>query len=199
MQPFVVLMGGGTASGKTSIVKALAKRRDVVLVLSHDRYYLDVEDPLTHDYDHPKALDTARLVADLAELRSGRTASLPVYDFKTHRRRTEEEQVDPKPLIIVEGILVLHEERLRSLADLTVYVHADPDLRLARRLQRDIVDRGRDPADVLRQYMGSVRPGHQRYVEPSRHHADVVLDGESPVAFSVAGLSAIIAERGGPQ
>lgn len=198
MQPFVVLMGGGTASGKTSIVRALAQQQDRVLVLSHDRYYLDVEDPLTHDYDHPDALDTARLVADLAKLRSGQPASLPVYDFRTHRRKAEEERTEPKPLIIVEGILVLHDERLRSLADLTVYVHADADLRLARRLQRDIVDRGRDPGDVLRQYMGSVRPGHQRFVEPSRRHADVVLDGESPVAFSVAGLSAIIRERGGP-
>ncbi len=198
MTPFVVVIAGGTASGKTSIVDALEQQLPGCLRISHDRYYRDVPDPLTHDYDHPDALDTARLVADLAELRAGRAATLPVYDFKTHRRQDAEDTVQPAGLILVEGILVLHEPRLRALADLTVFVHADADLRLSRRIQRDMAKRDRTPADILRQYLDTVRPGHLRFVEPTRHHADVVLDGESEVLFSVAGLRAIIRQRGGP-
>lgn len=196
--PFVLLVAGGTASGKTSLVRAVAERHPDCLLVSHDRYYLDVDDPLTHDYDHPDALDTARLVADLALLRAGRAAELPVYDFPTHRRQPHGERVQPRKLLLVEGILALHDPRLRALADLRVYVHADDDLRLARRMQRDIVERRRDPGHVLRQYLGTVRPGHLRFVAPSRFHADLVLDGESPLEVLAAGLQAMIVARGGP-
>jgi len=198
MQPFVVLVAGGTASGKTTLVHAVADAHPDCLVLSHDRYYLDVPDPLTHDYDHPEALDTARLVADLARLRAGQDASLPRYDFATHRRLAQGEPTQPRSLIFVEGILVLHDAQLRSLADLRVFVSAADDLRLARRLQRDIVERGREPAGVLGQYLSTVRPGHRRFVEPSRFHADIVLDGEAPLMVMAAGLAAMIHARGGP-
>lgn len=195
--PFVVLLAGGTASGKTTLARTLAERRSDCLLLSHDRYYLDVEDPLTHDYDHPDALDTSRLIADLALLRSGQPATLPVYDFARHRRLPQGEAVQPRPLILVEGILVLHDPRLRALADLRVYVHADDDLRLARRLQRDIVDRERPPGQVLQQYLRTVRPGHQRFVAPSRHHAELVLDGEGPVEVLAASVELMIERRRG--
>ena len=198
MVPFVVLVAGGTASGKTTLVQAVAEPHRDCVVLSHDRYYKDVIDSLTHDYDHPDSLDTTSLVADLALLRAGRPAMVPRYHFASHRRLPEGESVAPRSLIFVEGILVLHDDRLRSLADLCVFVDAAADLRLARRMQRDIVDRGREPAGVLAQYLGSVRPGHRRFVEPSRFHADVVLDGEAPVPVLAAGLAAMIHARGGP-
>lgn len=198
MEPFIALIAGGTASGKTTLVRKVAKQHPDCLVVSHDRYYHDVEDPLTHDYDHPRALDTPSLIANLTELRAGRPTTLPVYDFKTHKREPEGERVQPKALIIVEGILVLSDTQLRTLADVCVYVAADDDLRLARRLQRDIVERGRDPEGVLRQYLHSVRPGHIRHVHPSRHHADVVLDGEAPLEVLTAGFIAMIRARGGP-
>ncbi|NOY28256.1 MAG: uridine kinase [Oligoflexia bacterium] len=198
MQPFIVLIAGGTASGKTTLVNTLRDGHPDCVVLSHDRYYRDVEDPLTHNYDHPDALDTARLVADLADLRAGHSATVPVYDFRIHRRKKAGEEIKPSALVIVEGILVLHDEHLRGLADLCVYVAADDDLRLARRLQRDIIERGRSPEGVLRQYLDTVRPGHQRFVSPSRFHADVVLDGAAPVPVLVAGLAAMIRVRGGP-
>lgn len=198
MQPFIVLVAGGTASGKTTLVGAVADNHDDSVVLSHDRYYHDVLDPLTHNYDHPDALDTRRLVADLADLRSGRPARVPRYDFATHRRQDSDETIPARSLVFVEGILVLHDDRLRAMADICVYVAADDDLRLARRLQRDIVERGRDPESVLRQYLGSVRPGHQRFVAPTRFHADIIMDGSAPVAVIAAGLAAMIRARGGP-
>lgn len=197
-RPFIALIAGGTASGKTTLVRKVSKLHPDCLVVSHDRYYHDVDDPLTHDYDHPRSLDTARLVANLVELRAGRSTELPVYDFATHTRLAKGEVVEPRALIIVEGILVLADEHLRSLADVSVYVQADDDLRLARRLQRDIVERGRDPEGVLRQYLSTVRPGHMRHVQPSRHHADVVLDGEAPLEVLAAGFVAMIKARGGP-
>lgn len=198
MQPFIALIAGGTASGKTTLVRRVSRQHPDCLVVSHDRYYHDVEDPLTHDYDHPGALDTASMVAHLTELKAGRPVELPVYDFKTHRRQPQGQRVAPQALVIVEGILVLADARLRALADVSVYVQADDDLRLARRLQRDIVERGRDPEGVLRQYLHSVRPGHIRHVFPSRHHADVVLDGEAPIEVLTAGFIAMIKARGGP-
>lgn len=198
MKPFVVMVAGGTASGKTTLVHAVAAGYPDCVVLSHDRYYRDVLDPLTHDYDHPDALDTARMVADLADLRAGQVAHVPQYDFATHRRLPQPAALEPRALVFVEGILVLHDERLRALADLCVYVHVDDDLRLARRLQRDIVGRGRDPEGVLRQYLDTVRPGHQRFVAPSRFHAHVILDGAAPIEVIASGLAAMIRARGGP-
>ncbi|MCB9779761.1 MAG: uridine kinase [Alphaproteobacteria bacterium] len=196
--PFVVLVAGGTASGKTTLVNRVAGRAADSLVLSHDRYYLDVVDPKRHNYDEPAALDTAQLVHDLERLRAGQPVALPRYDFATHSRLAEGELVQPAALIFVEGILVMADRRLRQLADLRVFVHAPADVRLARRLERDIVARGREPEGVLRQYLSTVRPGHRRHVEPSRFHADVVVDGEAPIDVMTAGLAAMIHARGGP-
>lgn len=195
--PTIVLIGGGTASGKTTLARELASRHDA-LHIPHDRYYLDVPDPRRHNYDHPDALDTSLLVENLAALRAGQATELPVYHFATHRRVSQRERVEPRPLIIVEGILVLHDPDLRAAAHYRVYVHTADDLRLARRITRDAVERGREVPDVLRQYLGTVRPMHERFVSPSRAWADLVVSGETPIAEMVDETEAALRAIGAP-
>jgi uridine kinase len=198
--PLIVGIAGGTASGKTTLVRraAMALGR-AGLWIQHDRYYLDVVDPRSHNYDHPDALDTPRLIADLDSLRAGLTTELPDYDFKTHTRRALGESVRPCPVLLVEGILVLADPELRKRFDLTFFVQADDDLRLARRLSRDIAERGRTADDVLRQYLETVRPMHKRFVAPSRAHAEHVLDGEGDLNVELGRLlEAIRGARGLP-
>ena len=180
MKPFVILIAGGTASGKTTLARLLAARTGA-LHISHDRYYRDIPDPRGFNYDHPDALDTTRLVDDLSHLVAGEAAELPVYDFTVHARRPEIELVEPRPLVLVEGILVLWDARLRGLANFSVYVHAADDIRLVRRIRRDISERGRDVESVLFQYLRSVRPMHLQYVEPSRTYADLTVSGEGEI------------------
>ncbi len=187
---FVLGLAGGTSSGKSTLGVALAERLgDRLLVLHHDRYYLDVAEPRGHNYDHPDALDTALLIRNLDALRAGREALLPDYDFTTHSRRPEPQRVAPRPLVLVEGILVLADPDLRARLDFKVYMHAADDLRLARRLRRDIAERGRDTEGVLDQYLSTVRPMHRRFVEPSRLHADLILSGEHPTERSLSRLT----------
>lgn len=193
--PFLALIGGGTASGKTTIAREVATRTGA-LHLCHDRYYKDVPNPVGHNYDHPDALDTSRLVEDLQHLVEGRPAELPVYDFPTHRRQPHTERVHPRPLILVEGILVLEDPRLRDLARCCIYVDAADDLRLARRILRDVVSRGRDPFGVVKQYLDSVRPMHLQFVGPCRAFADLVVSGETSIEESVEAVLAGLAAEG---
>jgi uridine kinase len=192
--PFFVVVAGGTASGKSTVAGALAPRLGAVLI-SHDRYYLDVDEPRGHNYDHPDALDTDRLVADLTVLASGRSAGLPVYEFATHSRRPEVEVVQPAPVVVVEGILVLADPRVAKLADLTVYVDCPDDIRLVRRIRRDVVERGRDVNGVLEQYLATVRPMHEQFVAPCRGQADIVLNGTRPPHLLVNVLEKAIRQR----
>ena len=192
--PFVVILAGGTASGKTTVAARAADQLGALL-LHHDRYYRDVEQPRGHNYDHPDALDTARLVADLDALRAGQAAALPVYDFRTHRRQPETEQVEPTPVILVEGILTLADAALAARADLRVFVDAPADVRLARRVRRDVAERGRDVGGVLDQYLDTVRPMHEAFVEPTKASADLVINGTAPIPALVDSLVAAIAER----
>lgn len=187
-EPLIVLVAGGTASGKTTIARQFAAQTDAVLI-THDRYYPTVADPRSFDYDHPDVLDTGLLAAHLRALRGGRPAPLPVYHFPTHTRLEDTEVVHPRAVIVVEGIFVLHDARLRELAHLAAYVDAPDDVRLIRRIQRDCVERGRDLAEVLHRYQAMVRPGHVRFVAPSCTFAHLVLDGLAPVEDSVAQLS----------
>lgn len=191
-RPFIVVIAGGTASGKSTATRAVAVELGALLV-SHDRYYLDVAEPRGHNYDHPDALDTDRLVADLTCLAAGRSAGLPVYDFRTHTRLAAVDTVEPQGLILVEGILTMVDPRVVQLADLTVYVDAPDDIRLVRRIRRDVVERGRDVEGVLVQYLDTVRPMHERFVAPCRDRAAVVLDGTAPPAELVVQLTAAIA------
>lgn len=187
-------VAGGTGSGKTSVARAIlgAIGRDRLAFLTQDSYYRDVawesEEQLhAHNFDHPGAIDTPLLVAHLRALRAGRGIEVPIYDFVHHRRTAETVRVEPRAVVLVEGILLYVEPELRSLLDFKIYVDTDADVRLGRRLQRDLAERGRTMEDVLRQYFTTVRPMHLEFVEPSKRWADVIVPegGENRVALEM--------------
>ena len=180
----ILVIAGGTASGKTTIATELAQRFQATL-LQHDRYYKDISNPRGHNFDEPNALDNTLLAHHIALLKSGQPAPLPVYHFPTHRRLPEVETVFPTSLIIIEGILVMALPQVLAQADVTVFVDAPADLRLIRRIQRDVISRGRDVDGVIKQYLTTVRPMHEQYVAPCKVRADIVLDGTSPIEKSI--------------
>ena len=190
IRPMVIGFAGGSGSGKTTIASRVLETigTDKVALIQHDAYYrnlahLSYEERTHVNYDHPDSLETELLVDQIRELRAGRSIDRPVYDFTTHLRTDETVPVHPVPVIMVEGILVLVEKELRSLMDLRVYVDTDSDLRLIRRLQRDIVERGRTLESVLDQYMATVRPMHLQFVEVSKRYADIIVpEGYNPGA-----------------
>ncbi len=189
MRPYVVGIAGGTASGKTTLAERAAQRTGAALV-THDRYYRDAD---AHtNFDHPAALDTAALVADLDRLRAGEAVDLPRYDFATHRRVVTTDRLAPGPLIFVEGILVLSEPALRARFDLCVFVDAAADIRLIRRMRRDVAERGRTVDTVLAQYLETVRPMHEAYVAPSAAHAALTLNGEASIEAELERLLAAL-------
>lgn len=182
-RPLVVGVAGGSGSGKTTVVRrliaALGGARSVS-VLHHDSYYRDAshlppDDRAEINYDHPDALETELLIAHLEALLDGHPVEVPVYDFANHVRTDTTEHVDPRPVIILDGILILWDSRLRDLMDVKLFVDADADVRLGRRLRRDMDERGRSPDSVLAQYMETVRPMHLEFVEPSKRYADVII------------------------
>lgn len=182
MASVVIGVAGGSGSGKTTVVRRLLEGlgHDTVSVLEHDRYYHDqsgrcLEERAHLNFDHPDALDTALLIEHLRLLRAGAPAEAPTYDFARHARRLGVWPILPRPAVIVEGILVLADSALRDLLDVKVFVDVDDETRLRRRLERDTVERGRSPASVLDQFEATVRPMHQRFVEPSRQFADVII------------------------
>jgi uridine kinase len=187
----VIAVGGGTASGKSTIVEEFVKESGAAY-LGHDRYYFDVSQPRGHDFDHPDALDTDRLIENLEQLKAGQAAEIPVYDFATHSRTSAVETMHPSDVIVVEGILVLSDARLVSLADKVVFVDAPESVRLARRIQRDVAERGRTKESVMDQYTSTVKPNHDRFVEPTKALADLVLDGTAPISESVLQLRTAI-------
>lgn len=188
MKPYIVGIAGGTASGKTTIAADFSERWNATLI-GHDRYYRDIPHPRGFNFDHPDALETTLLVEHLDQLRSGHAADLPIYVFGAHHRGKETERVEPRPLMVVEGILVLQDERLRCCFDLMVFVDAPADIRLIRRLRRDITDRGRTIESVLDQYEATVRPMHEQFVQPTAAFASLVLDGMAPPEASVQKLA----------
>jgi uridine kinase len=178
----IVGICGGTGSGKTTVaqkvLEAIGEER--VLLLAQDSYYKDCSQlPMTKrariNFDHPDALDTDLLIAHLERLKQELSVDQPVYDFTTHTRRPELVRLWPRPVIIVEGILIFADPRLRELFDLKVYVDTAPDVRFIRRLQRDISERGRSLESVIRQYLETVRPMHLEFVEPSKRYADAII------------------------
>jgi len=178
----VIGLAGGSGSGKTTIAEALVDAIAGVAYIRHDDYYrhrpeLTFEERTKVNYDHPDSLETSLLVSHLKALRSGQPIERPVYDFTTHTRAAETVVVAPAPVVVVEGILVLAEVELRALMDLKIYVDTDADLRLARRLERDLHERGRTAESVLTQYLTTVRPMHMEFVEPSKQHADMIIPG----------------------
>ena len=187
-------MAGGTGSGKTTIAQRIAAAvpAEQVLVLEHDAYYRDLShlDDLARarvNFDHPDALETSLLVEHLSALRTGAGVGVPIYDFSSHTRAPVLRRVEARPLVLVEGILVLADEALRTLFDLKIYVDTDADIRILRRLERDIDERGRSFASVCEQYYSTVRPMHLLFVEPSKRWADVIVPegGENGAAVEL--------------
>lgn len=190
-RPLFIGLAGGSGSGKTTIAEeVVAGLEGRVALLHHDAYYrnrvdLTFEERTRVNYDHPHSLETELLIEHLAMLRTGLAVEHPVYDFPAHLRSPETIRIEPAPVIVVEGILVLSEPELRSELDLKIFVDTDPDLRLARRLERDIAERGRSVESVIAQYFKTVRPMHLEFVEPSRRYADLIIpEGYNPAAVA---------------
>ena len=192
-KPLIIGVAGGTGSGKTTIANAVMAAIDhpEMLLIQHDAYYKDAAPlPLAErakiNFDHPDALETDLLVRHLRELIAGRPVEMPVYDFATHTRLKTGALKRPAKVIIVEGILIFCDRDLRDLMDLKIFVDTDGDLRFIRRLKRDIQERGRSLDSVVTQYMGTVRPMHIAFVEPSRAYADIIIpEGHNPVSTAL--------------
>ncbi len=189
----VIGIAGGTGSGKTTLMKRLVEHFGAaVTVLSHDNYYkcrdgLPFEERCKLNYDEPDAMDTSLMVYHLERLRRGESIDCPVYDFALHNRSKETVRIEPNPVIIVEGILIFENEALRSLMDVKIFVDTDADVRLCRRIKRDVNKRGRTLESVLEQYQSTVKPMHEKYVEPSKRFADIVVPegGKNAVALDM--------------
>ena len=189
----VIGIAGGTGSGKTTLMKRLVERfGDVVTVVSHDNYYkrhdeMTYEERCLLNYDEPAAFDTSLMVYHLEQLKNGRDIECPVYDFTVHNRSDETVRIVPKRVIIVEGILIFENQPLRDLMDIRIFVDTDADVRLCRRIKRDVNKRGRSLESVLTQYQQTVKPMHEKYVEPSKKYAHVVVPegGKNYVALDM--------------
>ncbi len=180
-QRIVLGIAGGTGSGKTTLAKGIknALGKDAVL-LCHDYYYnknsdMPYEERCIQNYDHPGSLETDLLIEHVNELKEGRQIKRPVYSFVTHTRQEETIEVNPAKVIIIEGILLFENPALREVMDIKVYVDTDSDIRLSRRIKRDVNERGRSLNSVLEQYVNIVKPMHEQFVEPNRKHADVII------------------------
>ncbi len=177
----VIGVAGGSASGKTTIVKKIQEYfGEDIVVLGHDSYYkahdnMDYDERARLNYDHPNSFDTERMAEDVRKLIKGQAVDIPVYDFTIHNRSAETVHVEPKNLIIIEGILILENKELRDLMDAKIYVDTDADERLTRRIRRDMVERARSIDSILEQYATTVKPMHEEFVEPSKRYADVII------------------------
>ena len=178
----IIGVAGGTAAGKTAVVKEVLARvgEHSVAVIEHDSYYRDqsrllLEDRLRVNYDHPDALETSLLVDHLGQLLDGRPVEVPVYSFSTHTRLSQTRLVEPRRVIVLVGVLILANLDLRALLDIRAYVETDEDIRLIRRLRRDMAQRDRSLESVLDQYLDTVKPMHRDFVEPSKRHAHVII------------------------
>ena len=189
----VIGIAGGTGSGKTTLMNnIMARFEGMVTVLSHDNYYkrhdeLTFEERSGLNYDEPDAIETSLMVEHLKALRAGQSIDCPVYDFTRHNRSDETVRLEPKPVIIVEGILIFENEPLRSLMDIRLFVDTDADVRLCRRIKRDVTKRDRTLESVLTQYQATVKPMHEKYVEPSKKYANLVIPegGKNMVALDM--------------
>jgi uridine kinase len=180
--PLVIGIAGGSGSGKTTLAELIIERigSDQIAYLPHDAYYKDLSGlaPNQRDsinFDHPDSLDSELLIEHIKLLKEKSPIQIPIYDFKTHSRTKETIPIKPRPVIMVEGILIFAEQRLRDMLEVKIFVDTDPDLRFIRRLERDISERGRSTESVIRQYLATVRPMHLEFVEPSKRYADIII------------------------
>ncbi|WP_027634118.1 uridine kinase [Clostridium hydrogeniformans] len=205
-KPIFIGIAGGTGSGKSTIAKEIYGQfnEDCIAMIEHDAYYKDqskipFEERVKTNYDHPNALDTALLIEHIEYLCTGNAIKKPIYNFAEHTRQEETILVEPRDIIIVEGIMILEEPRLRDLLDIKIYVDTDADVRIIRRLVRDINERGRTVDSVIEQYLGVVRPMHMQFVEPTKRYADIIIPegGHNRVAIDimVANIKHILQSR----
>ncbi|WP_027955315.1 MULTISPECIES: uridine kinase [Halobacillus] len=206
-KPVVIGVAGGTGSGKTSVTRSIIQRftDKTLLMIEQDYYYKDqsdvpFEERLETNYDHPLAFDNDLLMEHLQELIDQKSVEKPVYDYKMHTRSDETIHVEPKEVIIVEGILVLEDERLRDMMDIKVFVDTDADVRIIRRMMRDINERGRTLDSVIEQYINVVRPMHLQFVEPTKRYADIIIPegGQNHVAIDLMAskIQTVLYEKG---
>ncbi len=207
MRPIVIGVAGGTGSGKTTVANQILRRVGTqhITYIPHDAYYRDHShlSPQQRDqvnYDHPDSLETELLIEHLQELRAGHAVEIPVYDFTTHTRTQQTRHVEPARVILVEGILVFSEPKLRELFDVMLYVDTDADVRFIRRLQRDIEERGRSVESVCAQYLSTVRLMHLEFVEPSKRYANVIIPeggfNEVAIEMVAARIKGMLQENG---
>ncbi|MEW6511970.1 MAG: uridine kinase [Bacteroidota bacterium] len=205
MTPLVIGIAGGTGSGKTTVTNKILERLDHtrVAVIQHDSYYRDIgtyggKTPAEVNFDHPDSLETDLLIRHIQELKSGRAVEIPVYNFTTHRRTEATRRVEPKEIVILDGILIFVGRQLRELMDIRIFVDTDADERLVRRVRRDIMERGRSVESVMSQYIETVKPMHLEFVEPSKRWADVIIPrgAENAVAIDmvVARIGTLLGE-----
>jgi uridine kinase len=202
-QPSLIIgISGGTGSGKTTVAQKILESvsESDVIFIQQDSYYRNINDmPLDMrrkvNFDHPDSIDNALLIQHVRALKRGETVELPIYDFRVHQRRAETLRCEPRPIIIVEGILVFALEELRDEMDIKIFVDTPDDIRFIRRLRRDIAERGRTVDSVIEQYLASVRPMHEQFVEPSKRYADVIIPEGGHNLVSIDLISGKIRER----
>jgi uridine kinase len=194
MKQLVIGIAGGTGSGKTTVTNKILEHldRDRVVVIQHDSYYKDISahgglPPEQVNFDHPDSLETDLLISNIQALRAGRQAEQPIYNFTNHRRLASRRPIEPKEIIIIDGILIFADRRLRELMDIRLFVDTDADERLIRRIRRDTLERGRSIDSIMHQYMTTVKPMHLEFVEPSKHWADIIIPrgAENTVAIDM--------------
>src|SRR6185436_15513176 len=195
--PLVIGIAGGSGSGKTTVAQEILQRvgRERIAFLQHDSYYKDLSGlPPTQraqiNFDHPNSLETELLIQHVASLREGKAVEVPIYNFATDSRTGQTFTVQPRRVILVEGILIFTEAALREMFDVKIFVDTDPDLRFIRRLERDLAERGRTTESVIKQYQSTVRPMHLEFVEPSKRYADVIIPAGG---FNTAALDMVVA------
>ena len=195
-RPFVIGVAGGSGSGKSTVCEAIVDRigPEHVALIAHDAYYrhrpeISYEERTKVNYDHPDSLETELLLIHLESLAAGETIQHPLYDFSRHLRRSRTVPISPRPVILIEGILTLVDPDLRGVLDLRVFVDTDADLRVLRRVERDMRERGRSFESIVAQYQATVKPMHEKFVEPSKRHADLII----PEGYNRQAVGALVA------
>ena len=198
----IIGLAGGTGSGKTTVVNQIVKEfpTDEICVISQDSYYkatdqMSYEERTKINFDHPRAIDFELLVQHLNELKAGNNIDQPMYSFVTHNRTKDTIKTYPRKVVIIEGILIFNSEALRNLCDIKIFVHADADERLIRRIRRDINERGRDINEVLTRYQDTLKPMHQQFIEPTKNYADIIIPNDRYNTVAVDIVRTVISDK----